>query len=90
MKVATILYDHLFIKEFQALSIIIQHKAVQTEQRFRDNPLHPSLRLHRLKGKLEGSWSISVTISIRIIFKRADNGDILFYSIGHHDIYRSL
>lgn len=27
---------------------------------------------------------------IRIIFKRMENGDIVFLSIGQHDIYRSL
>lgn len=57
---------------------------------FRQNPLHPSIRLHRLHGRLAGYWSISVTDRIRIIFERYENGDIVFLSIGKHDIYKSL
>ncbi|MFN0146890.1 MAG: hypothetical protein ACKVT1_10280 [Dehalococcoidia bacterium] len=31
---------------------------------------HPSLRVHALRGELAGSWSASVTASIRIEFVR--------------------
>ena len=65
-------------------------KTLKTERLFRANPLHPSLRLHQLKGKLTGSWSISVTMNVRIIFARLENGEIVFYSVGQHDLYRSL
>ncbi|HBW74059.1 MAG TPA: plasmid stabilization protein [Candidatus Magasanikbacteria bacterium] len=54
------------------------------------NPLHPSLRIHALQGNLKGLWSISITGSYRIIFERQKNGDILFISIGKHDIYKNL
>lgn len=56
----------------------------------RNNPLHPSLRLHELHGKFRGIWSISISGNYRIIFERMDNGDIMFVSIGKHDIYKSL
>jgi len=90
MVVRKILYHPKFVAEFKALETSVRKRAVKTEKLFRKNPLHPSLRLHPLKGKLEGSWSLSVTMKVRVIFKRMENGDIVFYSIGHHDIYRSL
>ncbi len=90
MIVQTILYHPKFVEEFQQLPKVVQERAIKTERLFRANPLTPSLRLHGLQGKLKGSWSISVTMKVRIIFKRMENGDIIFYSIGHHDIYRSL
>ncbi len=64
--------------------------AVVKEKIFRDNPLHPSLRLHALHGKLQGIHSLSVSGNYRIIFERQKNGDILFISIGKHDIYKYL
>ncbi|MEI7741175.1 MAG: type II toxin-antitoxin system mRNA interferase toxin, RelE/StbE family [bacterium] len=90
MVVKTILYHPKFVQEFQKLDSMIQKRAAKTESMFRNNPLHPSLRLHQLSGELKESWSISVTMNIRIIFKRMDNADIVFYSIGAHDIYRHL
>lgn len=90
MVVKTILYHPKFVSEFQLLPTALQKRAVKTERLFRTNPLYPSLRLHALQGRLKGSWSISVTMKVRIIFKRMENGDIVFYSIGQHDIYRSL
>lgn len=90
MVIKSILYHPKFVDEFRSLPKSSQLRAVKTERLFRTNPLHPSLRLHPLKGKLAGSWSISVTMSIRIIFKRLEKGEIVFYSIGQHDIYRSL
>lgn len=88
MIVHTILYHPKFVKEFKKLERSIQQKAIEVEKRFRINPLHPSLRLHPLKGRLIGLWSISVSMNVRIIFERMENGDIVFLSIGQHDIYR--
>jgi proteic killer suppression protein len=36
-----------------------------------DMHLPPSNRLHKLKGKLRGTWSVSINIKYRIIFKFA-------------------
>lgn len=90
MIVAAILYSSKFATELRKLPKTLLVLAVKKEKIFRDNPLHPSLRLHALQGKLKGLWSISITGSYRIIFERQLNGDILFISIGKHDIYRSL
>jgi mRNA-degrading endonuclease YafQ of YafQ-DinJ toxin-antitoxin module len=90
MIVRKILYGSAFVKRLRALDPRFQRAAVKAEAIFRTDPLHTSLRLHRLQGKLEGLHSISVTRGVRIIFKRMENGDILFISIGRHDIYRSL
>jgi len=90
MIVKAILYYSKFINELRKLPKALLALAVKKEKSFKDNPLHPSLRLHALQGKLKGLWPISITGSYRIIFERQPNGDILFISIGKHDIYRSL
>lgn len=90
MIVDTIVYSTGFVKELKKLPQDIVKIASKKEQLFRLNPLHPSLRLHALHGNLEGLWSISLNGGYRMIFEREPNGDILFISIGKHDIYKSL
>lgn len=90
MIVVKIYYGRKFIKELKRLPPDILQLSLAKEAIFRSNPLHPSLRLHELKGKLKGNWSISITGNYRIIFSRQENGDIIFVSIGKHDIYKSL
>ena len=90
MIVTEILYSSKFVAKLRKLPKVLLALAVKKEKIFKDNPLHPSLRLHALQGKLNGLWSISINGSYRIIFERQANGDILFISIGKHDIYRSL
>ncbi len=50
------------------------------------NPHHPSLRLHKLKGKFQDKYSVSITMSYRIIltFAVVEN-EIVLIDIGHHD-----
>jgi proteic killer suppression protein len=90
MIIRTILYHSDFIKQFKKLPIPVQLLAIKKERIFKENPLHPSLRLHNLKGKLLGLYSISVSMNYRIVFQREQNGDIVFVSIGKHDIYKYL
>jgi len=90
MIVKEIHYSKKFIKELKKLPKEIIDITIKKEIIFRDNPLHPSLRLHELHGKFKGIWSISLTQNFRIIFERMSNGDILFISIGKHDIYKYL
>ena len=90
MIVQSIHYSKTFVKELRKLSADLVKIAIKKEEIFKENPLHPSLRLHELHGKLAGIWSITVTGGYRIIFERMENGDILFISIGKHDVYRNL
>ncbi len=90
MIITQILYSSKFVVELKKLPKEIIVLAAKKENIFKNNPLHPSLRLHMLKGKLKGLWAISITAGYRIIFERQINGDILFISVGKHDIYKNL
>lgn len=90
MIIGSIVYSSKFVRELRQLPNEIATVAIRKEKIFRDNPLYPSLRLHALQGKLKGLWSISITGGYRIIFERESNGEILFISVGKHDIYRNL
>ncbi len=52
---------------------------------FRNNPYDPTLRTHKLKGKLSGYRSFTVTKNIRILFEFTVEGHALFSDIGTHD-----
>ena len=90
MIVREILYSSKFAHELRRLPKELIALAAKKEKFFKANPLHPSLRLHALHGKLQGLWSLSISGGYRIIFERQANGDILFISIGKHDIYKNL
>jgi proteic killer suppression protein len=50
------------------------------------NPFHPSLRLHRLSGRLEGLYSASITLSYRITLEFLIKGEeIVPVDVGDHD-----
>lgn len=50
------------------------------------NPFHPSLRLHQLKGKFEGLYSVSINISFRIVLYFVIKDDkIVPIDIGSHE-----
>ena len=50
------------------------------------NPFHPSLRLHRLSGKLSELFAVSINISFRINLELLiTKKEIILVSIGIHD-----
>lgn len=85
-----ILYSPRFTKRLEKIPQEIIELAIKKEIIFRKSPLHPSLRIHPLKGGLKGYWSLSINKQYRIIFEYKKTGEILFISIGKHDIYRNL
>jgi len=55
------------------------------------DPHHPSLRLHALRGRLQGLHSVSINLSYRITMEVLIDGQRLIpIDIGSHDVvYRS-
>ena len=50
------------------------------------NPHHPSLRLHALKGRLDGLHSVSISLSYRITLELLiADGQIIPINVGDHD-----
>ena len=50
------------------------------------NPLHPSLRLHRLKGSLADLHSVSINLSYRITIEFLVAGNVIVpVNVGSHD-----
>ncbi len=52
---------------------------------FRNNPSHPILREHSLKGKKIGLRAFSVTGDIRVVYLPIDKDSVLLLDIGKHN-----
>ena len=60
----------------------------QALQQLVEDPFHPSLRTHKLKGDIANTWACSVDYDNRILFKFEQNSAeevILLLNIGSHD-----
>jgi toxin HigB-1 len=91
--VAKILYTHSYIR--RAEKFVRRHPELVTQYEktlklLEVDPTHPSLRLHKLSGKLAPLYSVSINMSYRISFEFMIQEDtIIPVSIGTHDeVYR--
>jgi len=84
-----IIYTHGYLK--RAAKFIRRHPELlpqyeKTLKLLELNPLHPSLRLHRLSGPLADLHSVSITIRYRITLEfLLEDGRIVLVNIGSHD-----
>ena len=68
----------------------LEDSIVETLHALVEDPFHPSLETHKLRGKLAGSWACSAGYDLRIVFDLCSPGrgggkDILLIDIGTHD-----
>lgn len=73
-------------KKFLNRNPDMENQYIKTLNLLEMNPLHPSLRLHRLKGKLSMLHSVSINIAYRITIKFIFRDDqIIPVDVGKHD-----
>lgn len=64
----------------------MEKQYLKTLQLLELNPHHPSLRLHRLSGKLEALHSVSINLSYRITLELLiQDSQIVPVNVGDHD-----
>ena len=74
------------IKKFLKKHFDLYSKVSKTLTLLSDNPFHPSLRLHKLKGNLGEYHSVSIDMSYRIVIEFIiKDGEIIPIDIGSHD-----
>lgn len=79
----TVSYSKNFIKEAKKLNKQQRQKLLEHIEIFNDNPLHPALRNHQLKGKYKAYRSIDVTGGVRALYVQQDGG-VIFDTVGTH------
>lgn len=76
-----------FERNYKRLPKEIKIKAKEKESLFRDNIFDRRLRTHKLKGDNKGIWAFWIKYDYRIKFIFISNNEVLFLSIGTHNIY---
>ncbi len=78
-----------FDKKFVKLDVKIREKFKERRNLFVENPSHPLLDNHALKGDRLGQWSINITGDWRALYEFQDSGSIIFVDIDtHSNLYR--
>ena len=82
-------YDDKFIKKTAKLikkNPSLKERIYKTLHILENNPYHPSLRLHKLKGNLKDYYSVSISMNYRIVLDFViTEKEILLLDIGPHD-----
>ena len=64
----------------------LRQQYLKTLQVLEVNPAHPSLRLHALRGKLDGMQAVSINLSYRITLELLiQDGKVIPVNVGDHD-----
>ena len=80
-------YSPEFRRRFRKLPRAIKEKALEKEQIFRKDSRDPSLKTHKLSGKLSGCLAFWIDHKNRIIFSFVNSTHVYFLSVGDHDIH---
>ena len=87
MKIKNIYYSSYFKKSLRKYSSY-KIQIIKKLKKFIENPFDPSLKTHKLTGKLSSYWSFSIDYNLRIIFEFIDEGSVGLIDIGTHEIYK--
>ena len=82
-----IVYTPSFVRTFDDLPSALQEETREKIALFQENPRHPSLKAHKLKGKLRKYWSFSVNYKYRILYEYDAKSTVALLTVGSHDIY---
>ena len=76
-------YSKNFIKQAKKLPVATRQKLIERITIFSDNPLHPNLRNHQLRGKYKYYHSIDITGDVRALYLLHSN-EAIFDAVGTH------
>ncbi len=78
------------LKKFKKQHPEMKDQYAKTLFLLENDPYHPSLRLHKLKGNLQEYYSVSINMQYRIMIDFIIQDDkVILINIGNHDyLYR--
>jgi addiction module RelE/StbE family toxin len=74
-------YSKNFMTQAKKLSPKVRQKLLERIEMFAENPLHPMLRNHQLRGKWKEYRSIDVTGDVRALYLQREN-EVIFDTKG--------
>jgi len=77
-------------KKFAKKHPELKQQYLKTLQVLELNPFHPALRLHKLSGRLQDVYSVSINLSYRITIElMIEDEQIIPINVGtHQEVYR--
>ncbi len=85
----TVAYTPGFVRQYKKLPADLQAEVKEKILLFQKNPRNPSLKFHKLEGRLQKYWSFSANYSYRIIVEEENAPDTYaLLAVGDHDIYK--
>jgi len=81
-------YHDSFEKAYKKRIVVgsrLDEKVEEKIRIFKNNPKHPILRDHVLKGKKRNLRAFCVTSNVRIVYKQIAEDKVLFLDIGTHN-----
>lgn len=88
MKLKKIVYNPRFSKKLNKYSSKGQKTIIDKIKIFWEKPFSPTLKTHKLTGKLKDFWSFSVSYNLRVMFIFSKKNVVEFIDIGSHEIYK--
>lgn len=76
-------YSKNFIGQAKKLNPKTRQRLLERIELFSDNPLHPTLRNHQLRGKYKDFRSIDITGDIRALYLQRED-EAIFNVVGTH------
>ncbi len=83
-----IAFTPTFIKRFKILPKELQEEAIEKIELFKNWSNHKQLKVHKLRGILNGCYSFSVNYQTRIIFSFLTKDEVVLHTIGDHEVYK--
>ena len=83
-----LIYAPAFVRQFKKLPVDLQEEALEKIELFKNTSNHQSLKVHKLHGVFNDTYSFSVNYRFRIIFSYGTKDEIYILSIGDHEVYK--
>lgn len=83
-----IVFSPTFIRKYKGFPPALQEEVKEKIALFRENPEHPFLRVHKLKGTLKGRHSFSVNYRYRIVFYYGTNKEAILLTVEDPAVYQ--
>jgi len=77
-------YHRNFVKQYKRLDVKLQQQFLERQALWLKKPDDPRLRVHPLKGKFVGHWSMNVSGDLRAIYYYEGERVVIFALIGTH------
>jgi addiction module RelE/StbE family toxin len=82
-----IVYTPTFVRQYDKLIAPLKEEVRDRIGLFQKDQRHPSLRTHKLKGRLAGKWSFRVNYSYRVVFCYDAKDTVALLDVGDHSVY---